>query len=50
MILKNGSTGSNVKLLQEFLNIQADGIFGKGTTKSVKEFQNTNGLTADGYR
>ena len=24
MILKNGSTGSNVKLLQEFLNIQAD--------------------------
>jgi hypothetical protein len=48
MILKNGSTGSNVKLLQEFLNIQADGIFGKGTTKSVKEFQNTNGLTADG--
>ena len=48
MILKNGSTGSNVKLLQEFLNIYADGIFGKGTTKSVKEFQNTNGLTADG--
>ena len=48
MILKNGSTGSNVKLLQEFLNIHADGIFGKGTTKSVKEFQNANGLTADG--
>ena len=48
MLLKNGSRGSDVKLLQEFLNLDADGIFGKGTEAAVKAFQQTNGLTVDG--
>jgi len=48
MLLKVGSKGKEVKLLQEFLEIGADGIFGKGTEFSVKEFQKINGLVADG--
>jgi len=48
MLLKVGSRGKEVKELQEFLGIGADGIFGKGTESAVKEFQKTNGLTADG--
>ena len=48
MLLKKGSRGNEVKLLQEFLNIGADGIFGSGTEKSVKEWQTKNGLLSDG--
>ena len=43
MLLKKGSSGSNVKLLQEFLKITADGDFGPGTEKIVKEWQSKNG-------
>ena len=38
MLLKIGSRGNEVKELQEFLGIGADGIFGKGTAAAVKEF------------
>ena len=48
MLLKKGSRGTEVKLLQEFLNIGADGIFGSGTEESVKEWQTKNGLLSDG--
>jgi len=48
MLLKVGSKGKEVKELQEFLEISADGIFGKGTDKAVKAWQSSNGLTADG--
>ena len=48
MLLKIGSRGKEVKELQEFLNIGADGIFGKGTEASVKKWQSENGLIADG--
>ena len=48
MILRLGSKGKDVKNLQEFLEIDADGIFGKGTEASVKKFQEENGLVADG--
>jgi hypothetical protein len=48
MLLKVGSKGLEVKLLQEFLNIGNDGIFGKGTEKSVKVWQKSNGLLNDG--
>jgi hypothetical protein len=48
MILKVGSKGKEVKELQEFLEIGADGIFGKGTESSVKKWQSENGLVADG--
>jgi len=48
MLLKVGSRGSEVKLLQEFLNIGNDGIFGKGTEAAVKSWQSDNRLTVDG--
>lgn len=48
MILKKGSRGNEVKELQEFLGIGADGIFGAGTETAVKKWQTENGLVADG--
>lgn len=48
MILKIGSRGNDVKDLQEFLGIDTDGIFGKGTEKAVKKYQKENNLVADG--
>lgn len=48
MYLKNGSKGKEVKELQEYLGISADGDFGPGTEKAVKAWQTKNGLTADG--
>ena len=48
MILKIGSKGNDVKDLQEFLGIDTDGIFGKGTEKAVKKYQKENNLVADG--
>jgi putative chitinase len=47
-MLKIGSKGEEVKLLQTKLGITADGNFGHGTEKSVKEWQTKNGLTPDG--
>jgi len=51
--LKNGSSGTSVKLAQQKLiaagyNISADGKFGPKTLAAVKAFQKANGLTADG--
>lgn len=48
MILKNGSSGPEVKLLQEKLGVGADGKFGPGTEKALKDWQTKNGLAADG--
>jgi len=48
MLLKNGSKGEEVKLLQEKLGLGVDGIFGPGTEAKVKEWQAANGLAADG--
>ena len=48
MLLKVGSRGKEVKELQEFLEIGADGIFGKGTASAVKAWQQANNLDADG--
>ncbi len=58
-LLKRGSTGEYVKLMQEYLNVisnvytsipklEADGIFGAGTERAVKAFQSEFGLTVDG--
>jgi peptidoglycan hydrolase-like protein with peptidoglycan-binding domain len=47
-ILKKGMRGAPVKRLQEKLGIGADGIFGPGTEKAVREFQTSAGLAADG--
>ena len=48
MVLKLGSKGKEVKELQEFLNINADGIFGPGTKSAVQKWQTNNSLVADG--
>jgi hypothetical protein len=48
MILKNGSTGENVKILQRFLKLKDDGSFGARTESAVKAWQKTNGLKDDG--
>lgn len=47
-ILKKGGCGTEVRKLQNILNILADGIFGSLTEEAVKEFQRANGLKADG--
>lgn len=56
-ILRYGSTGESVRLLQAFLrkfynrtqsNLVVDGDFGPMTEKAVKEFQWRSGLVADG--
>ena len=48
MLLKIGSKGSDVKLLQEFLKIVSDGIFGKATKSAVMSWQSNNYLKVDG--
>lgn len=47
-ILKRGLKGAPVKRLQERLGITADGDFGPGTERAVREFQEANGLVVDG--
>ena len=48
MVLKKGSKGEEVKVLQKALGITADGIFGGGTEAEVKIFQSKHQLDADG--
>ena len=48
MILKLGSRGNEVKVLQGKLNLKADGIFGPLTEEAVKDFQRSNSLEVDG--
>jgi len=47
-ILKRGMKGDGVKLMQEALGLDADGVFGPGTERALKQWQSDNGLTADG--
>lgn len=47
-VLRKGSNGEGVRLMQEALGIAADGAFGPGTERALKEWQAANGLTADG--
>jgi hypothetical protein len=48
MLIKKGSRGNEVREIQEFLEITADGIFGPGTERAVKKWQSENGLVDDG--
>ncbi|MBQ9950475.1 MAG: spore cortex-lytic enzyme [Clostridia bacterium] len=53
-VLKTGSRGASVRTLQSklkrwgYYNGSVDGIFGAQTESSVKSFQRSNGLSADG--
>lgn len=58
-LLRQGSTGSSVSLIQRSLNVISDyitaipkltidGIYGSGTTQAVRIFQQLFGLTVDG--
>ncbi|MBP0017232.1 MAG: peptidoglycan-binding protein [Cyanobacteria bacterium SBLK] len=46
--LKQGSTGSAVRQVQQKLGITVDGVFGEKTEAAVKAFQTKNNLTVDG--
>lgn len=48
MMLRNGSTGNDVKKLQAFLRLTADGIFGNNTRNAVIAWQQSHGLSDDG--
>ena len=48
VLLKQGTHGNAVKKLQEKLAISADGQFGSATEKAVRDYQQKNGLVADG--
>ena len=48
MILKIGSKGEDVKILQSFLKLKADGNFGPKTHAAVQKWQKLNGLVDDG--
>jgi peptidoglycan hydrolase-like protein with peptidoglycan-binding domain len=43
-----GAKGEDVKAIQTFLGLKADGIFGKVTANKVKEWQILKNLSADG--
>jgi peptidoglycan hydrolase-like protein with peptidoglycan-binding domain len=45
---KVGASGSSVKRVQQRLGVSADGKFGPGTEKAVKEFQKKNALKETG--
>ena len=47
-VLRKGCKGDGVKMMQEALGVGADGAFGPGTERALKEWQTANGLTADG--
>ena len=47
VLLKEGTRGDAVKTLQEKLGVAADGQFGPGTEKAVRDYQQKNGLVAD---
>ncbi len=47
-VLKKGSRGEEVKVVQTKLFLMADGIFGPLTEEAVREFQKANGLVVDG--
>lgn len=47
-IIRKGSKGDQVKMVQEKLGLTADGDFGPRTEAAVKAWQAENGLTADG--
>ncbi|HAQ02456.1 TPA: hypothetical protein DEP30_02075 [Candidatus Nomurabacteria bacterium] len=47
--LRQGTRGDDVKILQAFLGIDADGIFGRGTANKVKAWQAEHKIRSDGF-
>tara|TARA_R110002153_G_scaffold36601_4_gene108031 strand:+ start:354 stop:1226 length:873 start_codon:yes stop_codon:yes gene_type:complete len=47
-VLRKGSRGEGVKMMQAALGVGADGAFGPGTERALMAWQTANGLTADG--
>ena len=47
-VLKRGSTGFWVQLIQPVMGVTADGVFGPKTETAVKDYQTKHGLVADG--
>lgn len=47
-MLRRGLYGEPVRILQEKLGVNADGVFGQGTESALIEFQKAEGLSADG--
>lgn len=47
-VLRRGSRGDGVKLLQEGLGITADGVFGPGTERVLKQWQRDHNIEDDG--
>jgi peptidoglycan hydrolase-like protein with peptidoglycan-binding domain len=48
IVLSSGSEGRQVRLLQQALGINVDGVFGPETEAAVRSFQASRGLTVDG--
>lgn len=48
IVLRRGSTGKAVRLLQRNLGIKEDGLFGVATEAAVREYQKKHKLLADG--
>lgn len=46
--LRKGVSGEPVRILQAKLGVTADGDFGPGTEKALKDYQSAHGLAADG--
>ena len=46
--IRRGVTGEDVKTIQKYFGLDADGVYGRGTMAKVKEWQIMNGLYADG--
>ncbi len=47
-MLRRGLSGEPVRILQQKLGVDADGIFGAGTDAALRAYQGQNGLEADG--
>jgi lysozyme family protein len=47
-VVERGDRGATVRKLQRLLGVHADGVFGKGTVRSLKRFQRRRHMKADG--
>ncbi len=47
-MLRRGLVGEPVRILQNKLGVEADGIFGPGTDAALRQYQEANGLKVDG--